>query len=185
MKTTADKIKIQYDESGKGEILLSVSMSRMDLSKEAAELKAILEKGKKLAVEIKQHREARSLDANALMWIMAQKIAEAIQSTKEAIYKAAIRSVGQFEIMPIRNDAVERWIENWGGGRLGWFAETIGESKLAGYTNIISYYGSSVYNTKEMSRLIDEIIGQAKELGIETMPQGEIDSLIKEWGKEK
>jgi hypothetical protein len=32
-----------------------------------------------------------------------------------------------------------------------------------------------------MSRLIDEAITEAKRLGIETKPQWEIDSMLKEW----
>jgi hypothetical protein len=44
-----------------------------------------------------------------------------------------------------------------------------------------AYYGSSVYDTAEMSRLIDEAVSEAKRLGIETKPQWEIDSMLKEW----
>ncbi len=37
-----------------------------------------------------------------------------IGNTKEYVYKKTIREVGQFEIIPIRNDAVERWIKKLG-----------------------------------------------------------------------
>ena len=148
-------------------------------------LKELTEEHKLLSVDIKQYRKRRSLDANAYCWILSQKIAEKIGNTKEYVYKKAIREVGQFEIVPIRNDAVERWIKNWESKGLGWQSIVIGESKLKGYTNTINYYGSSVYDSKEMSLLLEEIVYQAKELGIETMTDEEKESLINKWEVEK
>ena len=46
------------------------------------------------------------------------------------------------------------------------------------------YYGSSSFNTKQMSRLIDGVVQDCKACGIETKPQQEIDSLLKEWEEE-
>lgn len=151
---------------------------------EVADLQAVVERGKQLSVEVKQYRQKRSLDSNSYLWILCQKIAEVIRSTKEEVYRRAIRDVGQFEIVPIRDDAVDTWIERWGGRGIGWFAEVMEDSKLEGYKKVISYYGSSVYDTREMSILIDEIVSQAKELNIETLPPDEVESLKALWGKE-
>ena len=123
------------------------------------------------------------MDANAYCWILCQKIAEVIRSTKEDVYKRAIRDVGQFEIVPIRDEAVDRWIEVWGSKGLGWFAEVLDDSKLTGYKKIISYYGSSVYNSREMAILIDNLIDECRELGVETATPEEIESLKNEWGR--
>lgn len=136
-------------------------------------------------IEIKPHRKKRSLDANAYLWILCQKLAEALHSTKEEIYIRHIRDVGQFEILPIREDAVETWIRNWNSRGLGWVAELQDDSKLQGYKRVINYYGSSVYNTKEMSVLIDSVVQEAKEQGIETLPPNELERMKKEWGKDK
>ena len=57
----------------------------------------------------------------------------------------------------------------------------MGESKLEGYTNTINYFGSSVYNTKEMSLLLEELVYQAKELGIDTMTDTEKRELLDMW----
>ncbi len=144
-------------------------------------LKELTEKGKLLAVDIKQYRKRRSLDANAYCWILSQKIAEKIGNTKEFVYKKAIRDVGQFEILPIRDDAVERWIEAWESKGIGWQSIVMGKSKLEGYTNTINYFGSSVYNVKEMSLLLEELVYQAKELGIDTMTDTEKRELLEMW----
>jgi hypothetical protein len=179
MNITANNIRLIYTEHGKAEIILSTDQSRIDI----LPLKEVVAKGKALAVEIKQYRQKRSLDANAYCFVLCQKIAEAVKSTKELVYKKAIREVGQFEIVPIKNEAVERWIEVWGSKGLGWFAEVLEESKLRGYKKVISYYGSSVYNSREMAVLIDEIVLWCKELGIETLTPSEIARLKEEWGR--
>jgi hypothetical protein len=101
--------------------------------------------------------------------------------TKELVYKTFIKRVGQFEIMPIKNEAVKRWNEVWQGKGLGWIAEVLEDSKLEGYKKVISYYGSSVYDSREMAVLIDEIVQECKVLGIETMTSEELQSLKNSW----
>lgn len=62
-------------------------------------------------------------------------------------------------------------------------AELLGECQnIKGYSNVRIYYGSSAYDTKEMSRFIDCLVSMAKDIGVETRPQEELDELIKEWG---
>lgn len=118
--------------------------------------------------ELKQHREKRSLDANSYCWVLCQKIAEAVRNiTKEEVYQDAVKHSGQFEPLVLKNDAVETFIHRWSGHGLGWFAEKI-EGNMPGYTQVIAYYGSSVYDTKEMSVLLDYVVNLAKDLGIET-----------------
>ena len=141
----------------------------------------LLTDGKEIVIDIKQHRKRRSLDANAYAWILAQKIAEKIGNTKEYVYQRVIKDVGQFEIVPIRNDALDRWIRNWQAKGLGWQSESIGESTQEGFTNTINYYGSSVYDSKEMFLLIEELVFQAEELGIDTMTPSEREQLIERW----
>jgi hypothetical protein len=177
----ASAIKIQYPEDiNQMEIVITTPKSQQTIQ-EIIKLKEIIEKGKLLSVEIKQYRKRRSLDANAYCWILSQKIAEKIGNTKEYVYKQAIKQVGQFEIVPIRNDALEKWIQAWESKGLGWQSEILGDSKIEGYTNTINYYGSSVYDTREMSLLLEELVGQAKELGIETMTETEKKALLEAW----
>lgn len=149
------------------------------------QLNELLQDDKVKLVQIDHHKKKRSLDANAYCFVLCQKIAEVIGNTKEYVYKQAIKQVGQFEILPIRNDAVERWIEAWESKGLGWQTEIMGPSKLEGYTNTINYYGSSVYNTKEMSVLLNEIVTQAESLGIQAMTPAEIQRLKDQWRGEK
>lgn len=185
MKIQAQRINMQYDEAGQPQIVLTINGNREHIQQEVAELKRVIEKGKELTAEVKPYRRKRSLDSNSYLWVLCQKISEVIRATKEEIYKKVIREVGQFEIVPIKNEAVERWIEAWNSKGLGWFAEVMEDSKLPGYKKVISYYGSSVYDSKEFSVLLDYIVQDAKELDIETLPPDELARLMSEWGSGK
>lgn len=138
----------------------------------------------KLSIEIKKYRNKRSLDANAYMWVLISKLEEKVNISKDVIYKDAIKNIGVYEVIPVKNEAVERFIEAWTKNGLGWVCETT-KSKLEGYTNVLAYYGSSTYDTAEMSRLIDLIVQECKQLNIETMSKEELDSLIESWGATK
>jgi len=184
MKAIANNIRLQFNESGIPEIILTIPFNKAETVNSVQELKSIVSSGKTLDVEIKQHRNKRSLDANAYMWTLCQKIAEALHTTKEDVYKKAIREVGQFEILAVREDATESFIRVWNSRGLGWYAEEM-DSKIPGCKKIIAYYGSSVYDTKQMSVLIDYIVSECKELGIETMPPEELKALKNEWRNSK
>ena len=176
MKALVNNISTSYSESGQQLIMLALT-TKTDI----ADLKAVIADKKLLTVEISKQKKKRSLDANALLWVLCQKIAEVIHSTKELVYQKFIKEVGQFEIVPIKNEAVERWIEVWNSKGLGWFAEVMEDSKLPGYKKVISYYGSSVYDQREMSVLLDEVVSTCKELNIETLPPDEIKALKESW----
>ena len=119
------------------------------------------------------------------MWVLIQQIAEKISTpeqsiTKEEIYRDAIKSVGAYTIVPIKNEAVEEWIRIWKSNGIGWICDTQ-PSKLDGFTNIMCYHGSSIYSQAEMNRLVNVITEECRNLGIETKPKAEIESLLKEW----
>ena len=143
--------------------------------------------GLKVDLEVNKWHKKRSLDCNAYMWVLIQKIAERISNpemtvTKEEIYRQAIREVGAYTIVPIKDDAVEEWTRIWQSNGIGWLCDTQ-PSKLEGFTNVMCYHGSSTYNQAEMNRLVNIVIENCRNLDILTKPQSEIDSLLRSWGK--
>lgn len=139
-----------------------------------------------LDIEISKHREQKSPEANSYLWVQCEKVAKALSTkgsvvTKEEVYKKYIREVGQFEIVPIKNTDVDKFIDRWSRLGLGWFSEIVGKSKLPGYTNIMRYYGSSCYDSKELSRVIDDIVTDCHEIGVETKRPEEIKSMMEAW----
>lgn len=147
-------------------------------------IKYLFQQEKTKKFELKEYKPKRSLDANAYLWVLIHELSKKLNIDKEYIYKDAIKNIGSYEVIPVRNDAVNKFRDAWSKNGLGWITETT-PSKLEGYTNILTYYGSSSYNTAEMSRLLNLIIQECEQLGIETRPEAEINSLLESWGAAK
>lgn len=130
--------------------------------------------------EIAKSRKKRSLDANAYAWQLITEISKATGYPKETIYRQAIAEGNHYVALNIRKDAFDDFQRTWGGRGLGWVAEPVGEYADGTYLTF-AYYGSSAYDTKEMSDLIDRLIQDAKSLDIETLSDREIRLLKEEW----
>lgn len=137
----------------------------------------------KLSIEIKPYRARRSLDANAYAWVLIDKLAEKLNESKENIYREYIKHIGgNSEIVCIKDNAVERLCEGWSKNGIGWQTDTF-PSKLEGCTNVILYYGSSTYDSAQMTRLLDLIIQDCKQQGISVETPDEIARLKSLWGE--
>lgn len=140
----------------------------------------------KLNVELKKYRKKRSLDANAYCWVLCDKIAKELSKdgtilTKEKIYQDGILQIGTFEPMIIEEKAFENFKRIWERQGLGFLIQEV--SKKDKCVKVHCYYGSSTYDTKEMSLLINLLVELAKSLNIETKTPAEINSLLESWDK--
>jgi hypothetical protein len=151
----------------------------------AADAGAVYEKLKDVPVnvEIRKHNPGRSKDANAFCWALCTDIGKALTPPipKEEVYRKAIRDVGEYEPLPIREDAVETFQRRWASHGTGWFAEVVDDSKLKGYKLVFAYYGSSTYDTAAMSRLIDYLVQDAREMGLSLPATKEQEEMLKSW----
>ena len=135
-----------------------------------------------VAIEIKKYREKRSRDANAYAWVLIDKIAAEMSVDKIDVYRSAIKDFGGVsQVVCVMDDAVEKLRQGWQIHGIGWQTDIM-ESKLPGCTNVILYYGSSTYDTKQMSLLIDHLVQDAKALGIETDTPEQLIRYKNEWG---
>ena len=133
-------------------------------------------------LEVKEHRKKRSLDANAYAWVLINKLADVMRIPPTEVYRQAIQDIsGNSEILPVREDAVEQFKTAWSHNGIGWMCRDMGKSKLQGYRNLMVYYGSSVYNAKQMSDLIEALVQDCKALDIETMTPDKLSLLMDEW----
>ena len=177
MRAEFERAKVILDGE---DAFLCLAIPYRDARKFVSEMKP-----KKYVAEIKEHRKKRSLDANAYAWSLIGQLAARLSTdgvviTPDQVYREAIRDVGgNYEVIPIRDDALERWQQIWAGKGLGWVCEVIGKSKIDGYTNTRCFYGSSVYDTAQMSRLIAIIVDECKAAGVETMTPAELESLLR------
>lgn len=142
-------------------------------------LNAMQSDKKPYTISIERQKRKRSLNANNYMWQLCQKIGEKIGATKEMVYRKNIREVGSFETVELISAGAARVIRSWEANGLGWVAEPI--SERGGYMTVIAYYGSSSYDTAEMSRLAEAVVEEAKSLGVETMTPLELDRLKAAW----
>lgn len=158
-----------------------VRPEREDLGKAMAVVRK--HKDRLYDLEVKEHRKKRSLDANAYAWVLINKIADALRITPIEIYRQAIQYIsGNSEIIPIKQEAVEQFKQAWSHNGIGWITRDMGKSKIPGYMNLMVYYGSSVYDTKQMSELIDHLVQDCRALDIEIKSDEEIKSLMEAWG---
>ncbi len=138
--------------------------------------------GKAYDVEIKEHREKRSIDSNAYAWVLMDKLAEKTHIPKTDIYRSYIREIGgNNETVCVTAEAADKLRSGWEHNGLGWQTDTM-PSKLPGCVRVVLYYGSSTYNTDQMSRLIDLIVQDCREQNIETLPPEKLAWMMEEWG---
>lgn len=176
-------VKLSIDENGKTNIILQVDPDNSRYVKNQIKpLQEVLAKDKKLTAVLKKQR--RSLDANAYFWVLCGKLSAKINVSPEIIYKEYIKDIGDnYVIYPTKNEAIEKWISVWNSRGKGWICEILGECKTEGYTNVLSYFGSSVYDSSQMSRLINLVIDDCKNNDIETMTPEQLSKLIGAWGE--
>lgn len=123
-----------------------------------------------LSIDLCKYYPSRSLDANALAWVMIDKLAVKTGIPKAEIYRSCIQEIGgTSNIVCVPDEAVKTLIDGWRNNGLGWTAETF-PSLNQGYTNVILYYGSSTFDTATMARFIDHIMQNCEAVGIDTTP---------------
>lgn len=134
-------------------------------------------KEKPVEVTVKRWSEKRTMTANAYLWVLLTEIGNALRESKEQIYFDMLKAYGQGGAVSVE----ERFAESF--GRSYKYHEKIGESTLNGKTfvHFRFWVGSSEYNREEFSILLDGVVNEARNLGIETKPKEEIESLLKEY----
>lgn len=170
MKIDAKLVNMHYDFVQKGTKIEFLTYGNITSNLEEFN-------GLEVNLEIKKN-DKRSNNANAYLWTMLGELQRKLRIPKEELYRKYIRECGTYQVLPVRNDAVERFIVDvWAKNGMGWVCETTA-SKLEGYTNVIAYYGTSVYTKEEMAVLLDQVVQDCRELGIPTKPREEIESLL-------
>jgi len=138
-----------------------------------------------LDIEIKKHREKRSNSANAYFHVLVNKIAAETGGKDDAIKKQLVLDYGA--------------IAKENGVSVGFkLPETVNVDTLYPYAKCFDkriengivfncylvYKQTHMMDSKEMARLIDGTIEEARELGIETDTPEELARFKKEWSEE-
>lgn len=140
-------------------------------------IKYLFNQDKTKKFEVKEYKEKRSLNANNYFWKLTTELADALRLDKEEVYFLLLQRYGQSEMVSVLAEIdVSSYFK--------YYAEA-GESVLNGklFKHYKVYKGSSEMNTKEMSILIDGLVGECEQQGIQTKSQEEINSLLESWNK--
>ena len=158
-----------------------VTTGKWLLTFETVELPDIFDKtrDKDLNIEIKQHRNHRSKDANALLWECIGRLAMALRADKWDIYLLILKRYGQYTYIVVPPNAVEMVARQWRE------CEVIGDININGRDGVqmLCYYGSSTYDTKQFSVLLDGVISEMKEIGLTAPTSEDMRRSIEEWEK--
>lgn len=138
-------------------------------------------KDKPLRVKFTEWREKRSLSANAYAWVMLGKLSEKLGIPPQEIYWRLIPDVGgNSTSVTVPLASVDLLRKTWGNNGLGWRVDVIGAAG-PGLVDLMLYYGSSVYDTAQMARLIDLIIQECKAQDIEYLPPDRLAAMLEDW----
>lgn len=124
--------------------------------------------------EIKEYKEKRGLRANKYYWSLLQELANILQKSKEEIHFLMLKEYGQFDVISV-DEKVD--LKNYFT-----YFEKIGSSEL----NNKTFYHYKVYkeshnmDSKEFSILLNGLVQECKQQGIETLEEKEIKEMIKE-----
>lgn len=136
---------------------------------------------KKYTVTIKEFRNKRSLDANAYAWVLMNKLADKLNMGVRDLYRHYIPDIPEnSQVVCVPTEAVEKLQSGWEHNGIGWCSDTL-KSKLPGCTNVVLYYGSSTFDQKQMGVLLDLIIEDCKQVGVEYLTPEELERLKGEW----
>lgn len=132
--------------------------------------------GKWEVTEWHEKKPKRSLSANAYAWVLITKIAESMTppQSKELVYLEMLKRYGQSEFVSVLSSIDVK----------GYFKyyEEYGKGHVEGreFTHYKVFKGSSEFDVREMQILIEGIVQEAKDLGIETMTPQEISQMLAE-----
>lgn len=118
----------------------------------------------KLSFKIAKYRKKRSLDANGMLWACLGEIAAHLRADKWDIYLLMLKRYGKFTHIIVKENVVDAVKAQWRE------TEVVGEITVNGQkaVQMLCYFGSSTYNTKEFSVLLDGVISEMKEMGLDT-----------------
>lgn len=142
-------------------------------------------KDSKLSIKAVKYRQKRSLDANGLLWHCLGEIASSLQADKWDIYLQMLKRYGKYTYIVVRPNVVESVKASWRECEvIGNMRIKVEDSKKDEYIDVVQmlcYFGSSTLNTKEFSVLLEGVISEMKEMGLETPLSQDMKRALEEW----
>lgn len=130
--------------------------------------------------EIKKTVKKRSLNANAYAWALMGQIAQKVGVPVAEVYRHCMKDVaGHTTVLTINRNALHAFTKAFRQNHIGRSVDIIGERD--GAVDVLITYGSSDYDGRQMSQLIDSIVQECQALGIETLEDVKLRQIIEDW----
>lgn len=177
MKSIVKSADLSFTAADEPRLTLTLAITRKEAQMAFQALQEVLNKGKLLFAEIKQYRKQRSRNANALLWEILGQMASILHTDKDSLYLLMLERYGIFTHVVVKPNVVERVKAEWRTVR------ELGEVTINGQTGVQlqCYFGSHSYDSKEFSVLLNGVISEAKEIGVDTISESEKDLLLRSW----
>lgn len=175
METTGKVINITRDiMSGKLNVTFQITTEPIE------ELNGYGKTSDVLDIIVKKHRKKRSLDANAMLWLCLGRMAESLHADKWQVYLQMLRRYGKYTYICVKPNVVEAMKLQWRE------CEVVGEVDINGQkaVQMLCYFGSSTLNTKEFSVLLEGVISEMKEMGLDTPTSQDMRRSLEQWEKQ-
>ena len=158
-----------------GQTTITLSVNEKSALNEISKIKDL----DKLKIKATKYREKRSLDANAMLWACLGEIAQSIRADKWEIYLQMLKRYGQYTYICVKPNMVDAVKAQWRE------CEVVGEININGQkaVQMLCYFGSSTYDTKQFSVLLDGVISEMAEMGLQTPPSEEMRRALEQWEK--
>lgn len=134
--------------------------------------------------EISPVSKKRSLNANNYCWLLCGKIAEKLQIRDVDVYRDAVLDVGYYATFTMHPSEVDSFTVAWGKLGIGWQTAQVDYEQDGNLVVVFAYYGSSTYTRAEMNRLLNWLVQEAQQLGIDTEDPAKIQQMLDYWEKE-
>ena len=133
-------------------------------------IKYLLEQQEEKKFEVKEYFKKRSKDQNAYYWELLNKLSKKLTISSEDLHFELIKKSCPFEEYLVPNEASLRGIR---------YYEVLAKKQVKNkvFKVIRVYVGTSELDTKEMIVLLDNLIEECKEQGIETITPEELAKL--------
>lgn len=173
MKFKANSVSKLTNDKGELIIQFVVSDDKTSVIYGYTQLKEMAE----LSVEVKKYRKQRSINANAYMWKLLYEIGAVVNRSKDDIYIEMLERYGKFTHIIVKENAVDKFKLQWK------YVKELGNMEINGTKGVQfqCYFGSSTYDSKEFSVLLDGIINEAKDLDIETIDEKERKEMLESY----
>lgn len=143
-------------------------------------------------IKIKAKTKKRSSTANSYMWVLCKKLADSLSTdggerySEIDIYRQHVKVLAPFTDYPPMTEREAKGLRYaWSSLGIGWLTDIVDYDAAGEKVIVRCYVGSSRFSARRMALLIDGLVQDCRALGIETRPQEEIDSLLRQWEESK